>query len=214
MSAFSPMSYGRRKTGAVNTALFVKRKRKAISALAEYERADGVLKAAKAALESVSKIKKLSQNDEREPYIYGFATAYVAAGGGRISEETLSLALSSASGGFSSDEIDYLPDMLRIAVAERLCDVLTFSRDAEAEVAELYGSDAKISQIDFSRLFFEFCECSRILSEDETYRLCSDESKREYIKAVKKISDFEGISEGEAARKSICLLYTSPSPRD
>ena len=48
MSAFSPMSYGRRKTGAVNTALFVKRKRKAISALAEYERADGVLKAAKA----------------------------------------------------------------------------------------------------------------------------------------------------------------------
>lgn len=205
MSAFSPMSYGRRKTGAVNTALFVKRKRKAISALAEYERADGVLKAAKAALESVSKMKKLSQNDEREPYIYGFATAYVAAGGGRISEETLSLALSSASGGFSSDEIDYLPDMLRIAVAERLCDVLTFSRDAEAEVAELYGSDAKISQIDFSRLFFEFCECSRILSEDETYRLCSDESKREYIKAVKKISDFEGISEGEAARKSIEL---------
>ena len=43
MSAFSPMSYGRRKTGAVNTALFVKRKRKAISALAEYKRAVGVL---------------------------------------------------------------------------------------------------------------------------------------------------------------------------
>lgn len=205
MSAFSPISYGKGKTKAASAAAFAKRKRRAISALAGYERADGALTAAKAALKSVSHMKKLPQSEDGELCIYGFATAYIAAEGGRISEETLSGALALANAEFSSEELDHLPDMLRIAAAERLCDVLTLSGDAEAEAAELCGSDAKISRIDFSRLFFEFCECSRVLSRDETYRHSSCESKREYIKAVKKISELDGISEGEAARKSLAL---------
>lgn len=204
MSAFSPTSCGKRKTDNVNVSVFVRRKRKAVSVLAEYERAEGALRAAKAALKGVLRVKMLPSHDG-EPCIYGFAAAYIEKYGGTINEETLCDAISSASVEFSSDELGCLPDMLRIATAERLCAAAALCQETDGELAGLYDSDTKISQIDFSRLFFEFCECSRVLSKDETYRLCSDESKREYIRAVKKLAALGGISEGEAARKSIEL---------
>lgn len=203
MGASAPMDFGMKKAGTANVLRFVKRKKKVISALEKNKSAEVTFKAATAALRSLSRTKTLPADDSGEPFVYGFAEDYISSCGGMIGDESLCAALSAEKRGLSSIEIESLPDMLRIAAAERLCSIITVPEMNDGETAELLICDGKISQIDFSRLLFAFSPAARILSEDETFVCCSDESKREYIRRVREKAVELKIGEADAARESL-----------
>ncbi|MCI6971419.1 MAG: hypothetical protein MR916_02965 [Eubacterium sp.] len=202
MGASAPMNFNERKTETVSVRRFVKKKRRAITRLADEKNAEETFGAAQAALKSLSGAFKLPADENGTPLVYIFAENYISLCGGNISEESLSVALSSEKRGFSCSETESLPDMLRIAAAERLCDIINLP-EAEGETSSLIFCDEKISQIDFSRILFGFCPVALILSEDETFSHCSDESKREYIRRVKEKAIEWNIDEAEAAQR--CL---------
>lgn len=212
MSALTPMNRDSGKAETVNVTQFLRRKKKDVFPLAGYKKADDVFNAAKAAIKSLSHIKELPKGRGNDPYIYDFSEKYISNCRGRISEETLSIALSAEKGRFSSDEMNALCDILRLAAAVRICKLVSDPGKSDGELAELLLCDAKISQIDFSRLFFAYCGCCIVLSSDETYSVCSDETKRAYVRRIReKAAEWKTDEIGAAER---CIGEAKASGKD
>ena len=133
MSALTPMNRDSGKAETVNVTQFLRRKKKDVFPLAGYKKADDVFNAAKAAIKSLSHIKELPKGRGNDPYIYDFSEKYISNCRGRISEETLSIALSAEKGRFSSDEMNALCDILRLAAAVRICKLVSDPGKSEGE---------------------------------------------------------------------------------